>query len=296
MFNFDNLLLYSLFLMFVIFSLITLLSALIYYSKKYHQEKHSFLTLGKLTIFAFFLAIFVIQAYLTAVLIPSFGGTQLIPFSIDSVTVITVGFIFGPLEGIFFGATADLINTFLIHHWAFELLPFFTFPMIGLLAGFFGRSYFNNNRSEVFLTTDFFIFQAVVLFIVISFIVVVPIALTVQKTAFDYQKYLLISAPLLGIISVAFLELIFYLLWKNPEISSQNLNLFVIITLIYALSRIYGGLIIRPFTQYYYFGHPYFLSLTERLIDSMYLIPIGAVTTWLVVKASIFALNNTITI
>jgi uncharacterized membrane protein len=71
----------------------------------------------------------------------------------ESVTVIAMGFLFGPLEGIVYGLLADILGTLISGYMP---LPIYmvTYPMIGLYAGIGGMIYRNKvniNKTTLFI-------------------------------------------------------------------------------------------------------------------------------------------------
>ncbi len=307
----------------VIFLIIII--TLIYYIIKYKKERKHFFTIGKLAIISIFYAFFCIQATITAFIQPwSIATNSFIPFSIDDVTIIAVGFIFGPIEGLLFGMICDPTNVLLIHHWPFQLIPFFTLPLIGLISGILGRFYFRNNEDNLYREMIFF--QIILLFIGILFIIAAPIMIALGdtfrfgwgKTTADKNnwKIAVYIASICGLILIALMEIIFFSLWNKKKndafamelnkyipvteprnkITNPDLRLFLYVFAAAALGRIYGGIISRPFTQHFYFGMPYFPQLVLRLIDSSYLIPCATLVSWVVIKYSLIALKTTQTI
>jgi uncharacterized membrane protein len=71
----------------------------------------------------------------------------------ESVTIIAMGFLFGPLEGIVYGILADILGTLISGYMP---LPIYmvTYPMIGLYAGLGGmifRSKIKINNTYLFI-------------------------------------------------------------------------------------------------------------------------------------------------
>jgi uncharacterized membrane protein len=68
----------------------------------------------------------------------------------DSVMIIAIGFIFGPLEAMVFGSLADIIGTLMT---GFMPLPIYAlkYPLIGLMAGVAGDFYKSNIKTNKIL-------------------------------------------------------------------------------------------------------------------------------------------------
>jgi uncharacterized membrane protein YdjX (TVP38/TMEM64 family) len=94
----------------IVFSLLVSIAAIMliagfaHYYFKYKKEKKQVLTLKKIVVFSLFFSFFIFQSLFTRF----FAGAPVIPFSLDTITIIAVGFVFGPIEGILYGLTADL--------------------------------------------------------------------------------------------------------------------------------------------------------------------------------------------
>ena len=133
-------------------------SGLSYYLTKYKKEKKQVFTIKKIVIFSLFFGTFIIQSLFTRFV----GSAPIIPFSLDTITIIAVGFIFGPVEGIVYGITADLTRVF-INGWTPMLLPSLSFALLGLFSGMLGRLYFKkgNEMNDIWA---FFGMQAIIVF------------------------------------------------------------------------------------------------------------------------------------
>ena len=283
-------------LFFVIgFSMILIFST-IYYSWVYRKENRKVLTLKKIPVLALYFSIFLIQSFITR-LSPEFG--ELIPFSLDNVTVIVVGVIFGPIEGMLFGFIADFSRT-LINGWTYQLLASIIFPITVLIAGVFGRIYFNAsnnitnidmlNEQEIIYPKDkgksimenkavnIIIFNLILLIFVLSSVFAIYITQNNGNTSLSIL-FIMISSPIL----IAMMEITYlYILFKKPE----DLSLFLTIFIIVVFSRIITGYVIRPYSLYFYYGIPIKTSIIQRVVTSSYLIPSTTIVTFFVVKAS----------
>ncbi|NOQ50420.1 MAG: hypothetical protein GQ557_01980 [Mycoplasmataceae bacterium] len=291
----------------LLISILVALGAIFYYLYRYKKEQRKFFTINKISLISLFYAIFIVQELLTVLIQPwTVGMATFIPISMSEITIITVGFIFGPLEGIMFGAICDPTNVFLIHHWTFQLLPFFTLPLTGLMAGIMGRFFFKKDgKSSPWYS--FIVFQLVLVFFAFMLIVSAPTIkyfwdqLGGTEGSFEENKTLFIFGVSSGTIMLVFSEMFFLFLFNktlksDDEKDKKNLNLFVMIFFIEAVTRLWGGIIIRPFTQYFYYGLPYYMQLVTRLLDSSYLVPLSTLFTWFMIRYSLIALKTTTTI
>ena len=124
----------------------------IYYNRK---RKETFLTIKKVSIMATFLAIFIIFVGLNMAL-------KSIHIELTYVIPILVGFLLGPLEGIFFSFVADTTNSLLTGYIAsYSPLSATLLPLIGFIGGLMGMLYYKYKEySRTFLM---FVFQSIML-------------------------------------------------------------------------------------------------------------------------------------
>ncbi len=256
--------------------------------------KKGILSVRKITIFATFLTLLIVQT-LIDVYLPSFPGMP----SFESMTTIAVGFIFGPLEGILFGWIADTFIV-LLHGWSYQLLPGLMMPMIGLIAGLLGLVY--RKREEFPKWISIVIFQVT---LVILMIVMIATSTTIVDVVANsnYPSYsnpdsywhidaekLSIMVPIVCSVSILIMEIIFFaLLYKKVE--SKDLYLLTLL-LVVAVAERTTELIVRPFSQVYY--NPkleYFIEFFIRLLRSSYLIPSVTLTSYLLIKTTMYSLD-----
>ncbi|BDU67829.1 MAG: hypothetical protein TYPL_4820 [Candidatus Tyloplasma litorale] len=253
----------------------------IFFYRKYNKK---FLTIKKITILATFLAIFLVQAFLTKI-------TADIPFlpSVDSVTTIVVGFIFGPLEGILFGWIADSLNT-LIHGWSYEVLPSLMFPMIGLISGLFGVIY--KKVQDIPIWKSILIFQVIAISLLF---IMIPLEIFLTNVNIngnsiseeEFQKALFFS-----ITSFIFIELMMLYI-RYYKLNGKEIILLMLILCV-SFSERMMELVIRPFTQYFSgYEKSYLLALYTRILRSTYLIPLVAIISFLLIRLTQFAMKNT---
>lgn len=257
----------------------------------YRKTDRKFLTANKITLMASFMAFFLVQAFIMSPLLK-----LPVPFSIDSITTIAVGFIFGPLEGILFGWVADSLRV-LINGWSYQFLPSLMYPMIGLIAAIFGLLY--RWRNEIPNWLSILLFQAVILTMVILLIPLSSCLVSFANSNLDAgDSYLdkIVNYKTPGIIAACltliFTEIAFscFYIFKWDK---RDLWLFVLV-LLAAFSDRAMEIVIRPFTQYFTgYETIYVVGLYTRLLSSTYLIPSVALTSFILIKASAYALGIT---
>ncbi len=249
--------------------------------------KKGVFTTRKITLFSTFLAILIIQTIID-VYIPHFPGMP----SFESLTTITVGFLFGPIEGIIFGWTSDFMIV-LLNGWAYQILPGMMMPMTGLIAGTVGWIYWNKDDFPKWVSIS--IFQVTLLLMMILMLVT---SLTIVDIANGYtggwqhidMNKLARIAPISCSITILLLEGIFLYLIKN-DIESRDLFLLTLILVIAIMERTVE-VVVRPFSQvYYYSGMEYFIEFYMRVLRSSYLIPSVAISSYVLIKTTTFILD-----
>ncbi len=261
--------------------LLTLISAILFSAFFYIKKGKQFLTVKKITIMSTFLTFFLIQVFLMSPLLD-----LPIPFSMDSITVVTVGFIFGPLEGILFGWVADSLRV-LINGWSYQLLPSLMYPMIGFIASIFGLIYWYKidflRIKKVYLVM---IFQAMLL--ILFFTLFIFESLLISNVLED-EGLNLVFVFVTTIISLISMEIICYFIAINFK--SEKLLLILLIFAAIYFDRIME-LIIRPFTQYFSgYESNYSIALTTRMLSSTYLIPIVTITSFMLISITNYVLE-----
>ncbi len=268
------------------FFLLVIILSFVYFSIKYKKEKRNIFELWKISIISIFLGIFLIQSYIT---LPMIDG--IIPFSLDDVVIVVIGFMIGPLEAIVFGFVTDTTRTF-INGWSYQVLPSLIFPLTGLIAGWFGELYRRDykNKEEIknsdksFLAKmfgyDFIIFQ----FIVFAFALFTMITPTfINNSVYeDLNKTLIICSSILSFILLEFMFI--YLMFFSKRQSTLDIRILLYITISLIISRILTGWVIRPYSMYFYWGYNFNFQLISRIATSSYLIPIKIITSYWVVK------------
>ncbi len=256
----------------------------------YRKNKKPFLTIDKIAIFGTFLSFFIVQAFVTSPLLK-----LPIPFSIDSITTIAVGFMFGPLEGILFGWVADSLRV-MINGWSYQLLPSLMYPTIGLIASVFGILY--RKYEEIPNWLSMVLFQTVIVTIVL---IIIPMDYFLvefghkQLEAGDnyIDKLVSYQLPMLlaAIATLLFLEGLyasFYIFkWDKKD-------MFLLLTLVLtAFADRTMELVIRPFTQYFSGAETiYVVGLYTRILSSSYLIPSVAIASMALIKVSKYSLET----
>ncbi len=244
--------------------------------------KKGVFTTKKITIFATFLAILLIQT-LIDVYMPSLPGMP----SFESMTTITIGFLFGPIEGILFGWIADSFIV-LMHGWSYQMLPALMMPLIGLVAGLMGMLY--RNRNEMKKWQSITIFQITLVILMLIMLVTSLTIVDVAGGAKDDMDKLAIMAPITCSIAILILEgIFFYLLYKKVEANDFYLLTLIMLT---AVSERTVELIVRPFSQAYYYTHmEYFVEFYIRLLRSSYLIPSVTIASYVLIKTTSYILD-----
>ncbi len=269
--------------------LILLILGIVWSIINYRKTNRSFLTVGKITIFASYLAFFLIQAFVTSPLLK-----LPIPFSIDSITTIAIGFIYGPLEGILFGWVADSLRV-LLHGWTYQFLPSLMYPMIGLIAALFGILY--KKYEELPNWSVVVIFQVAILSMVI---IMVPLDMFLsafgQAQLDPADKYLnnlnnaVIPVAIFATISLIMMEGMFASIYIF-KLSKKDIVLILMLFMTAYADRIFE-LVIRPFTQYFTgYETVYLVSLYTRILSSTYLIPCVTIASWALVKTSLYTMG-----
>ncbi len=269
----------------LVFIILGIVWSVIYYKKTDKQ----FLTVTKVAIFGTYLAFFLVQAFVMSPLLK-----LPIPFSIDSITTIAIGFIFGPLEGILFGWVADSMRV-LINGWTYQFLPSLMYPTIGLIAAVFGILY--RKYEEIPNWLSMILFQSTIFIIIL---VMIPMDYFLIDFAgkhleasdsylgklVDYQIPGLIAA-IICLLLMEGLYAAFYIFHWNKK----DMFLFLVL-LLAAFSDRMMELVIRPFTQYYTgYETIYIVGLYTRMLSSSYLIPSVAIASMAIVKVSLYSLS-----
>lgn len=285
-FSLDNLSLLDIITFSILFSilLLILIIGIIFYSRKYIKEKRQIITIRKLSIIALFFSIFIMQSYFTMLM----GVPPVIPFSLDSLTIIVVAFIFGPIEGIIYGFTADLSRVF-INGWSIQLLPLLFYPLTALLSGAFGRTYFYSKKD--FTKKQSILITQILIFTLLAFSIGAGYtSKIISDETIDDKFY--IGVIIAGTITLVFLEAL--LIWfYNNKIENPNIRLFTFVFIINVLTRIIFGWFLRSYSQYIYWGYLFETQILLRIITSSYLIPAMTLVSFSVIKASIFAMTQT---
>lgn len=275
--------------------LFVLIASIIFFSINYIKNNKKFLTIKKVAYLSIFLGMFIVQAFCFKPFLE-----LPIPFSFDSIWVIAVAFIFGPLEGIMFGWIADSLRV-LINGWTYQLLPSLMYPIIGLIAGITGYIYSNKdtiNRKTMIISFQFLM--------VTVFLITIPALLGINylwdnitiNNVFDQHygysgisKIATIITTLIVVIIIFILMEVIFVWFIRSEKRKEDLLLFMLLS-ISAFADRGMELVIRPFTQYFSgYEQIYWVSLITRMISTTYLVPTVALTSFWLVKASRFAMN-----
>ena len=244
----------------------------------YKIKKRQVFSTKKIVIYGAFFAIFLIQ---NALWIP-LSHLPVIPWSMDSVTVIAIGFLFGPLEAMVYGFIADLFGA-LISGWAPLPIYMLKYPITGLVSGVLGDVY-----KSKFKINDSYSF--IILQVVIAIFVVTPIVIAnTNQDALDesgVSEALVYSAAAVSF--VLFEALGIYFVKKKDK---KQFMLFVFVALAAVISRIVTGWLIQTMADTYYWGYPFELSMLARIITSSYLTPATALISYGIISSSIYAMK-----
>ena len=273
--------------------LLIIVSAIIYFIFYYRRKNKNFLTVNKIAYMSIFLTFFTIQTYLFAPLIK-----LPIPLSFNSIWVIAVAFLFGPLEGMLFGWVADTLGV-IINGYSYELLPSLIYPMIALIAGITGLIYFSDkgitkNQSIIML-------QVVILLLLI---ILVPSMIYLSshwdeiinnKTHGHHYSgpgiEVIMPIVITSFIVMSLITEGLFFWFLKVEDKKTDLILFTVLC-ISAFAERGISLMIRPFSQYFS-GYEviYTVSLLTRIISTTYLVPTVALTSFAVIKFSQIAIK-----
>ncbi len=273
---------------------ITLLSVImsaivlnILFNEKY---KKGVFTPKKVTILATFLSILIIQT-LVDVYIPSFPGMP----SFESMTTISVGFLFGPIEGILFGWISDTLIV-LIHGWGYQILPGLMMPTIGLIAGMFGMAY-NAKGEELSKWKTIVAFQFILILLAMLMILTSLTITDVVGQGYDSDPWynpdvdkLKIIAPISCSITLLIMEIIFgTMLFKKADI--KDISLITFILFIATFERMLE-LTVRPFSQVFFYSERiYLIEFYVRLMRTSYLIPSVTIASFALIKTTTYVIE-----
>ncbi len=267
------------------FSLILIIS-FVFFTMKYIKQKRNVFELWKISILSIFMGIFLIQSFIS---FPMIDG--IIPFGLDDVVVIVIGFMIGPIEAILFGFITDTTKTF-INGWTYQLLPALIYPLTGLIAGIFGEIYRTNlkrkkdvNNSELkvskkLMSFDFISFQVITLLFVL-FTMITPTFIR-NDVYEDFNKILVLTS---SIVLFTLLEITFiYLMFFSKKETTFDIKILLYVTISIILTRIITGWVIRPFSMYFYYGYDLQFQVISRIATSSYLVPIKIIISYWVIK------------
>ncbi len=280
--------------------LVLLISAIVICLIKNRGTDKKIFTTKKITIFATFLAILMIQTAID-VYMPNLPGMP----SFESATTITIGFMFGVVEGVTFGWIADT-TIVLMHGWTYQILPALMMPMIGMMAGlvrvFYDKSI---NKEQINESTNSEAevvalgkgkksnFKIIVVFqsIVITMMLLMLITSTTLITVIGNTKYdeLQIIAPITCVVTIVLMEIIFYyLMYKGTN--DNDLKLLIAALCVAILERTLE-ITVRPFSQHYYYSINYFVEFYIRILRSSYLIPSVTIASFVLIRTATMVID-----
>jgi|GEM_PF-3171394 len=182
--------------------LVILIFALIFSINYNRRRKEPFLTIKKVVIMSTFLAIFIIFIGLNMAL-------KSIHIELTYVIPILVGFLLGPLEGIFFSFVADTTNSLLTGYIAsYSPLSATLLPLIGFIGGLMGIIYYRKNEySRPFLMLTF---QIIMLIITTLLIVAALLLNTISKKTTFKIPLIILASIILTILEVTYCYIFFF--------------------------------------------------------------------------------------
>ena len=255
-----------------------LIAVFLAYVWYYKIKKRQVFSTKKIVIYGAFFAIFLIQ---NAIWIP-LSHLPVIPWSMDSVTVIAIGFLFGPLEAMVYGLIADIFGA-LISGWAPLPIYMLKYPITGLVSGVLGDVY-----KSKFKIKDSYSF--VLLQVIIAIFVITPIVImNTNQEALDesgVSEALVYSAAAISFVLFEMLGIYFF---KKKD--NKQFMLFVFVALAAVISRIVTGWLIQTMADTYYWGYPFEISLLARIITSSYLTPATALISYGIISSSFYAMK-----
>ena len=243
---------------------------------QYRKNERNFITVKKMIIMSIFFSIFMLQSLFTRF----FDHVGVIAWSLDSVTVVVIGLLFGPLEAMFYGAIADPTRV-LINGWDFQALPMLFYPLMGLLSGYAGD--LRKKKSELSPKTNMILTQIPIIIILVTGFALYPLLKSNgNKNAAPATIYGSIA-------SIIILETIFiYFFVKKKEMTLMS---YVIILTV--VNRYIFGVILRSYTQYYFYGNNLPWGMASRILTSTYLVPSTAFVVYTFTEISEHAINIT---
>ena len=244
----------------------------ILYNKKRNEV---FLTIKKVSIMATFLAIFLIFIGLNLLL-------KSIHIEFTYVIPILVGFLLGPLEGMFFSFIADTTNSLIAGYISsYSPLSATLLPMIGLIGGLMGIIYYRrDNYSRLSLMVSFQLVMGVVSALII-----------VAGFLFTHNEKKNLKIPLMTFAAIIFVVMeIAYLYFFFGKKNNINLQLLTFILITVTLARIIG-LIVTPLSNMVVLRIDYKVGLLSMIFHSSYLIPLEGLICYSLIKTNDYIMN-----
>ena len=244
----------------------------------YRRKGRKVFTVKKMTIMSMFLTIFIIQ---TAIGIP-FSGGPFKMFSFEIVTILAVGFLFGPLEGMMYGMTSGWVGMLIGGYFQLMLFGFIK-PLAGLMAGLAGYAYVSSKKRENNLKNAIVFQLSIILVTLLPFLTF----LFLSNTSVS-----LTVALITALVSFTLMQILFFVsLRKEKEDKGEWLTLItviVVLTILYRALSIY----LYSYAVHYYYSIDLRIAFLDRIITSSYLVPSTAFITTLLVSTSIYAANQ----
>lgn len=254
----------TIFTLLLLFLIITVLVYCIKYKERLNLNVK---TLVKLSTY---LAMYLVIGFISNI----FGEIHIV---FDYIVPVAVGFIYGPLIGLFFGFVGYLTKSLLFGN-ALWLLPMLFVPIIGVVSGWMGLVWKEGWINEKY---SFIIFQsAIISLLVVMTLLAIPALL--NNNEFDKVS----TFVLFNYINILLIELV-YLIFISKSENKKDTLLFTLIILTVIIVRTFD-LLITPFNGYFIGKYPiYWISLLDYSFRSGYMIVIQGLGAYFLIKAII---------
>lgn len=249
------------------------------------KRKTKILSVKKVVILSLFLGVFLIQTIVSqAISIFGLNGGQ-VPFSMNVVTIIAVGVLFGPSEGILYAMLADTISVFM-KGYSWDPLAAMVYPIYGMISGLAREAYFKF-KDKTSKPVSLGLSQIPILTIVIA-----SFATAVNPEALGRTETPLWVPYTFG--TLVFLVLQFLIIWFFIKEDKEKLFLMTVIVFATVIARIIGGWYIRSLNNIAWGNQlPLPTLIFGRMITSSYMTPLNAIVAYWITNASLYAMKVT---
>ncbi len=232
-----------------------------------------------------FFAIFCIQAAIGRI---GIKFNMWVSFEVS--TVVVVAFLFGPLEAMIYGFTADSLGVFISGSGPWMLFYAIQYPITALIAGSFADIFYRQkNKEKINKYLYYLIYQLII-------VLIVSLAFTAPYYGVEINDGQIPWAAVVSssVISITLLELIFiYLIRKE---NNENVMLITLILATLFINRIINGYLISSIGESFLWGNGWETYPAILLLDifkSSYLVPINTLITFGFIVGSFFAVEQT---